>query len=228
MDHYDVCSSLSFVLHSPYELPGSYDTNDIVMFDYGFDLDILITPEITRTDEDLRSVDPKKRGCYFNGERQLKFFKVYTRKNCEFECLSDNLLKLSTRDCVPYYVIRDNTTDPCDYRYSLFSNRNSFKAIRDIEKCGCLDECNAISYKTEIISRKLLNDSLATIDFKFKEFDIVPLLRYQPFSFSEFLAQSGGMLGLFAGISVLSIFEIFYFLSLRWFMNCTRLKLLKV
>lgn len=223
-----VCSPLSLLVHSPYELPGSYYLSDTIMFDYGFDLDVLITPRIIKTDESLRSVDPEERGCYFAGEKKLKFFKVYSRRNCEFECLSRALLKLSKRDCVPFFVVRANATEVCDYRYSIFSKRNTFLALRHISKCGCLDECNSIKYKVEVISHKLLNDSTATINFKFKEIDIIPLLRYHPFSFSEFLAQSGGMLGLIAGISFLSIFELFYFASMRWFTNFWRMICMKL
>lgn len=46
---------------------------------------------------------------------------------------------------------------------------------------------------------------------KFKENEFTPLRRFQQFTFIDFLSYIGGLLGLFAGISVLSFFEIFYF-----------------
>jgi hypothetical protein len=107
-------------------------------------------------------------------------------------------------------MIRDNNTEVCDYRKELEVKRQTFSALRDITKCGCLNQCNSVNYKFEVIAHKLLNESEATIEFKFKDVDIVPLRRYRPFSLSEFLAQSGGMLGVFAGISMFSIFEGFF------------------
>jgi acid-sensing ion channel, other len=35
---------------------------------------------------------PDRRQCYFNDERNLKFFKVYTQSNCELECLANYTL----------------------------------------------------------------------------------------------------------------------------------------
>jgi acid-sensing ion channel, other len=209
------------MVHSPFELPGSYDVIDIFIFDFGFELEVLITPEIIRTDEDLRSYKPEKRGCYFEHERKLKYFQVYTRRNCEFECFKDNLNNDPLLNCTPYFVVRDESEVVCDYRHEK-AFKQSYFALRDIAKCGCLDECNSIKYRLEIIKHKLVNGSEAILDFKFKDVDIVPLRRYQPFTFSDFLAQSGGMLGLFAGISVLSIFELWYFWSLRWIVNLLR------
>jgi hypothetical protein len=77
----DLCTALSFVVHSPFELPGSYGSTDTCDFHFGQDLDILIKPEIIKTDESFRSIDPQKRGCYFQGEKPLNFFQVYTRRN---------------------------------------------------------------------------------------------------------------------------------------------------
>lgn len=219
---HDVWSYLSFMVHSPYELPGSYDVIDVFIFDYGFELEVLITPEIIRTDDDLRSYTPEQRGCHFENERKLKYFQVYTRRNCEFECFKDNLNNNPLLNCTPYFVVRDESKVVCDYRHEVSSRRQSLHALRDIAKCGCLDECNSIKYKLEIITHNIKNEAETVLDFKFKDVVIVPLRRYQPFTFSDFLAQSGGMLGLFAGISVLSIFELWYFWSLRWIVNLLR------
>lgn len=79
------CRYISFAVHSPYELPLNIP---LTQFDYGRDLNVWITPEIIQTDEGLRKFDPDHRKCYFDNERQLKYFNVYTRKNCEMECLS--------------------------------------------------------------------------------------------------------------------------------------------
>jgi amiloride-sensitive sodium channel len=211
----------------------------MVHFLYGYDLEVLIIPEITQTDENLRSFTPEERGCYFEGERKLKYFKVYSRRNCELETLSEFLKEHDVFNCTSFYLLRDDLREVCDHRYENDYRReigNALKARDQILKnSGCLDECNMIKYRTEIIAhnvqvdRKAYNNTYwipfdfeTEIEFKFKDVDIVPLRRYRQMTFSDFLAQSGGMLGIFAGISVLSVIELFYFMTLRWMANLWR------
>lgn len=56
---------------------------------------------------------------------------------------------------------------------------------------------------------------MAVFKLKFKYSEFQPLLRYQDFTFVDFLCGVGGLLGLFAGISVLSLFELIYFFGPR-------------
>lgn len=53
---------------------------------------ISIKPTLTITSERLRSYDPNQRQCFFDGERQLRFFKLYAHQNCELECLTNYTL----------------------------------------------------------------------------------------------------------------------------------------
>jgi acid-sensing ion channel, other len=229
----DICTSPYFLVHSPYEYPGNFDETGMIEFDYAFDFEVLISPEIIKTDADLRSVDPMKRGCYFQGEKRLKYFNYYTRRNCESECLVDLLHK--NVNCTPYYMVRSDSMDFCDYHNEYIMNYEVFIITQwrtsSYDDCGCLDACDSINYSFEIIAhnRAKMNESIkdvhafteTSLEFKLKEAD-PPLRRYLSFTFSEFLAQSGGMMGLFAGISVLSIIELMYFLSMRWMMNVWR------
>jgi amiloride-sensitive sodium channel len=43
-----------------------------------------------------------RRQCYFPDERQLKFFQMYTKSNCEFECLTN--LTLRYCNCSTFYM----------------------------------------------------------------------------------------------------------------------------
>jgi hypothetical protein len=79
------CQLMKFSIHSPLELPKD---SDFIKFDNGMRLNVWITPEIIQADEDLRSLDPNERKCYFEGERKLTYFKTYTKGNCESECFS--------------------------------------------------------------------------------------------------------------------------------------------
>jgi acid-sensing ion channel, other len=236
IDLKDVCFLPTFMVHSPHEHPGNFELIEMIQFDYGYDFEVLITPEIIKTDQDLESYAPEERGCYLKGEKKLKYFKVYTRRNCETECRINLFYGEPKLNCTPYFMVRSDSMDYCDYQKEYWVGFESYKVIYRTfgrtSMCGCLDECDSIKYKFEIIAtnRVSINSSVQTaegfdetsFEFKFKDVDIVPLRRYQSFTFSEFLAQSGGMLGLFAGISALSIIELLYFSSLRWMVNLWR------
>jgi hypothetical protein len=45
-----------------------------------------------------------RRQCYFAGERHLKFFKLYTKANCELECMTN--LTLRYCNCSAFYMPR--------------------------------------------------------------------------------------------------------------------------
>lgn len=50
------------------------------------------------TTQSLKSYPPARRQCYFPSERYLQYFKVYTQRNCELECVTNYTLK--TCGCV--------------------------------------------------------------------------------------------------------------------------------
>ena len=90
------------IIHNTNELPSSssYHLNHVPKTI----LQIKVTPEMFLIDDDLKSWSPEKRACYMPGEKNLTFFKKYTMKNCELECLSVSILKACK--CLPFYVIR--------------------------------------------------------------------------------------------------------------------------
>lgn len=61
---------------------------------------ISIKPNMITTSENLRHYKPWERQCYFSDERQLRFFKIYTQRNCELECLSN--FTLAQCGCVKF------------------------------------------------------------------------------------------------------------------------------
>jgi acid-sensing ion channel, other len=210
---FSICKFWAFTVHSPFELASSYDDDtEVCDLHVGADMDVLITPEIIRTDEALRSYEPKKRGCYFEDERKLKFFNIYTRKNCEYECFASVELTRGMFNCKPFYMPRENSTLVCDHRAEYFIQNEKYFFDTDyggmLSNCSCLEACNSIKYDVEIFERKRSdhNSTLdmhqvstdVTINFKIKDVEIMPMVRYQPLTFVEFLAQSGGMMGLFA------------------------------
>lgn len=91
------------------------------------------------------------------------------------------------------------------------------------ESCGCLPECNKIDYNFEVIEekRKWSMDQYSFVNISasihFADDEFIAYRRFESYGAVSLLSKIGGMLGLFLGISVLSVVEVFYFLTLRLF-----------
>lgn len=97
--------SEAFSVHPTDKTPVKLLPENIFEFAGGRQLEVLIKPSVIQSDENLKSLTPSDRSCYFKEERKLQFFKIYTRRNCEMECFSN--FSLSICNCIPFYHIRD-------------------------------------------------------------------------------------------------------------------------
>lgn len=70
--------------HTPYEFP--YFTKLQYYISSKRAVDFLITPKVILPSTGLHTYDPIERQCYFEHERRLEFFKIYTQGNCQLEC----------------------------------------------------------------------------------------------------------------------------------------------
>lgn len=145
------CREASFTIHSSFELPNAFDLSNFCDFDYQKALTVLIIPEVIFTDSALRSVDPRKRNCFFDGERELEYFKTYSKANCEMECLAE--FTMQKCNCTTLNLVRNESTPLCHLK--------DMKCVRDratpkgLRHCGCLERCNLINYHFEVRSDKL-------------------------------------------------------------------------
>lgn len=92
-------------LHSPAELPEF--AKHYFRVPIGQEILVSVKPLIVATTEDVRHFSPFRRGCYFEGERPLKFYRVYTQVNCEMECISNFTEKIC--GCVRYSLPSNKT-----------------------------------------------------------------------------------------------------------------------
>lgn len=146
-----ICVDASFVLHSPFELLHSFDLTDFCEFDYQKEITVSIIPEVIYTDDSLRSLAPEDRNCFFDDEKELEFFKTYSKVNCEMECMTR--IALNNCNCTPYFAVRDDTMPLCGLDDS---KRIKWETTPDkLLNCGCLERCNSISYRFEIRNDKL-------------------------------------------------------------------------
>lgn len=63
---------------------------------------ITVKPQVIYTSKSLKSYKPGARQCFYQNERSLKFFKIYTKANCEFECIVN--FTLNVCGCVAFYM----------------------------------------------------------------------------------------------------------------------------
>jgi amiloride-sensitive sodium channel len=96
-------------IHSPFKFPLNFDGEEAFLMSRGNTVEVLITPEVVTTDESFRNkLTSHERQCFMDGERKLKFFKFYSRKNCEMECMA--LRVVDECGCAPFDVIRSRET----------------------------------------------------------------------------------------------------------------------
>lgn len=109
-------------LHTPGEMPRMNQ----IFYQVPLKQQVLIAvkPEVVTTSLELHAYSPKRRQCYFNGERNLNFFKIYTQSNCELECLTEFTLKEC--GCVKFSQPHNSKTKVC--------NLDKVKCYRNAEK----------------------------------------------------------------------------------------------
>jgi amiloride-sensitive sodium channel len=131
-----------------------------------------------------------RRQCYFDGERQLKFFQIYTKANCELECLTNSTMRYC--NC------------------SAFLNC-TFNFI--VTALSCQKSINDIIYPFRV--------TFSEIQVYFMENQFLINKRSERYGFIDFISNCGGLMGLFMGISLLSIAELLhYFVYFLWELCC--------
>jgi amiloride-sensitive sodium channel len=109
---------------------------------------VSLNARMYRIDEGLRGYDPAVRGCYEDGERDLRFFKAYTLANCNAECTANRTLKWC--GCVSFWMPREEATKVCMGRNAACTARavgwDRKTPFDPAAPCGCLRPCSDIRY----------------------------------------------------------------------------------
>ncbi|XP_049547443.1 pickpocket protein 28-like [Anopheles darlingi] len=234
-----IVQGFKVVLHPPNEYPQM--SKQYYRVPLQQEVIISVKPQMTTTSKKLRNYTPQNRQCFFNDERYLRFFRVYTQENCEVECVTN--YTLSKCGCVKFSMMRDNLTDVCGAsKIDCYNEAEDELLEEDIKyivdkmydfraRCNCLPACTSIQYDAEISQADLDWKSVLA---KHKEFDepgvqfsrliiyfkgaqFTNSKRSEIYTFADFLANCGGLLGLFMGVSLLSVGELFYYCLIRPF-----------
>ncbi|XP_031622962.1 pickpocket protein 28-like [Contarinia nasturtii] len=185
---------------------------------------VSITPNVIVTSKNLEVYSSQIRRCYYNSERKLKYFQIYTKSNCEFECFVN--FTIAKCGCAKFSMPRERDTRVCDvyemdcYAQALSVHRGGLKNNKDTdaadfrEKCNCISPCADIQYipqsnDLKYVGQKIIsNDSRTILSLSFKKRKFLVLRKDEASSITNRLATCGGILGLFMGISLLSLIEM--------------------
>ncbi|KAH8397834.1 hypothetical protein KR222_003544 [Zaprionus bogoriensis] len=107
--------------------------------------------------------------------------------------------------------------------------------------CNCMPACTSLIYNTEISQanfdleemlaaegdteflREYPGSQMSRLSIYFKQSQFITSKRSELYGITEFLANCGGIFGLFMGLSILSLVEILYHFTLRFAVNLKRL-----
>ncbi|KAJ0173050.1 hypothetical protein K1T71_011226 [Dendrolimus kikuchii] len=224
-------AGFKILMHNPTETPKIRNLGDI--FGPGAEVRVAIHPKILDAQPALRSIDINKRVCLFSDEKELVFFRTYTLKNCEMECEAHAMLEAC--QCVYYFMPKNKTTRICGKADAkCYSNTSLVMPEgREVECEECLPACTEIEFyehlstaplKRNLVKRfaKTINktteyftENMLVINFYFEDSTFMRFTKGEIFGLTEFLSNTGGLLGLCMGFSVMSAVELLYYLTLR-------------
>ncbi|KAK5641662.1 hypothetical protein RI129_010209 [Pyrocoelia pectoralis] len=175
------------IIHHPGEMPRFHQHY------YWLPMDRLISvsikPNMITTHNDLKGYKPEDRQCYFQGEKYLKYFRIYNQQNCLLECLTNMTFKMC--GCVDFYMPRTDDIPICGPALlncaatandDFVKRKGSQRRHRNVDKteafiksndCNCFPACYALRYDAEtsqldwdwkyVISTNVTNDGNETM-----------------------------------------------------------------
>ena len=89
------------------------------------------------------------------------------------------------------------------------------------KRCNCLPTCSSVEYFINTYQERIPgNDgNVSSFSIYFADDEFIVFRRSASFGAVSLLSNVGGLLGLFLGISVLSIVELFYYFVIRFVNN---------
>ncbi|RZF31942.1 hypothetical protein LSTR_LSTR011539 [Laodelphax striatellus] len=222
------------VVHNPAEVPSPYQT--VAYAETDMTTIYKLIPKQTTTADNLREWTPEERGCFYSHERKLKLYNTYSSHNCLYECEAEMIFKRCK--CAATFISHYKISTPIcgvhqiDCMQNVLENFSSqHHESNHFSSCNCLPACTEINYDIEYSDIPLdfedptskrnntEKGTTAVVTFHFKMNSVDNIQRVAIVTLSDFVANIGGLLGLFLGFSFLSFFEIIYFMTIRWVTN---------
>jgi amiloride-sensitive sodium channel len=153
--NYEYCKNVGegykAIFHMPNEMPTPF--HDYQFVPVRNIKNVFITGKSYKMDKRLQKFPPDTRGCYFEGEKTLKYFKSYTKAHCDYECMTNYTFKHC--GCVKFSMPRSSGMRVCDLEDGncLFHAINSWSeqtiSKTSMMPCDCYPPCNNIKYSIE-------------------------------------------------------------------------------
>lgn len=106
-------SGFRIIVHDANTLP--YRTGFHIFHGNSDDDNLYLFAQLTLIDKSLESWTPDERNCFMKNEKSLKYFRIYTKVNCEHECISQAMLV--SCGCVPFYMISEFNSRMLSFKY---------------------------------------------------------------------------------------------------------------
>ncbi|KAE8744816.1 hypothetical protein FOCC_FOCC008540, partial [Frankliniella occidentalis] len=223
-------------LHNPAE--NSWSSGHVLAVPLNTSVMMLAKPNLIQTSEGLRELSPVRRSCLFSSERPLKFFQMYSQDNCLYECyvnmtvthcgcatvgtprilgtpvcisMSSCLMDTYRKECI-FLGVLDAGEDAAlekvlNQSLLAMQSGTDYGAL----PCDCLPSCTILKYDGEAS----VDTFPSQLNVYFNSLQFVSNRRSELYGHTDFLANFGGLLGLFTGFSVISLVEVGYYVSLR-------------
>jgi acid-sensing ion channel, other len=139
--------------HQPNEFPKTFGKHVFVPLEQEATIGVEATMAIASAD--LLRYKPELRECYQSHEKKLKFFRTYTKQNCEIESMADFALKNCS--CVRFSMPREKHSKLCgiqqlDCLTSAERHWLSTTTGRNVKNSKCLPSCTEINYEVKQLS----------------------------------------------------------------------------
>lgn len=162
---------------------------------------------------------------------ELKYFKIYNRKKCIFECFVAEIIK--EFNCVPIYVKQHGLYEDIKVCSILIESliEDHLAALASMETLctHCKPSCKNSEFQVEMVNyghssdelKKYFNESTQSYDYLsrisimniyYKDMIVEVQNEEFEFSFLDLITSIGGYIGLFLGGSIVSIIEIIGFI----------------
>ncbi|CAG4932747.1 unnamed protein product [Colias eurytheme] len=228
-------TGFKILLHNPTETPKIAKLGEI--YGPGIEARVAIKPRILDAQAALKDIDVNKRFCLFSSEKDLVFYRTYTFKNCQMECEARRMLEICK--CVLYFMPKNKTTRICGKADAkCYNNMRNYIPADQTSSCDeCLPACTELSYLERLstapldknlimnyatslqmshnITAEYFTKNMLVIHFYFEDKTFLRFTKGEIFGLTEFLSNTGGLLGLCMGFSMMSAVELLYYVTLR-------------
>ena len=135
-----------------------FTTRNGILIKSGQANEVVISATRFESNQNIKSINPDKRNCYFSEELGLKLHRVYSQANCFFQCkieyTRDLMFKQNNKTeerCVPwFYPVEDKYLyEICD-PWETKRFQALLKEVSDDQCSECLPDCRRTKYKTSI------------------------------------------------------------------------------